>query len=58
MSKRNENRVRVFTNERVNETIYIDKTSLEDLLKFQPMDVEVIDGYYFNEGRNNTIKHC
>ena len=56
MSKYNENGVRVFTNEMVNETIYIDKTSLEDLIKFQSVDFEVIDGYYFNEGRNDQIK--
>jgi hypothetical protein len=56
MSKYNENGVRVFTNEMVNETIYIDKTSLEDLLKFQSVEFEVIDGYYFNEGRNDQIK--
>ena len=40
----------------VNETIYVDKTSLEDLMKFQSIQFEVIDGYYFNEGRNDQIK--
>ena len=38
MSKHSENGVRVFTNEMVNQTIYVDKTSLEDLLKFQSVE--------------------
>ena len=41
----------------VNETIYIDKTSLEDLIKFQSVDFEVIDGYYFNEVKASSIKN-
>lgn len=35
--------------------IYIDKISLEDLVKFHgisPNDIQVIDGFYFNEGFN------
>ena len=35
------------------ETVYIDKSGLEDLLEFQKADFEIIDGYYFDEGRNN-----
>ena len=35
------------------ETVYIDKTGLEDLIEFQKADLEIIDGHYFDEGRNN-----
>lgn len=48
--------VRNFTNECINETIYVDKTTLEDLITFQKVEYEVIKGYYFNEGRNDKIK--
>ena len=54
-SKTNEDGVRDFTNDMDNETIYIDKVGLEDLITFHDAEFEIIDGYYFNEGRNNTI---
>ena len=38
-----------------NEIIYIDKVGLEDLITFHEAEFEILDGYYFNEGRNNTI---
>lgn len=34
---------------------YVDKTALEDLIKFQEIEYELIRGYYFDEGRNNKI---
>ena len=37
------------------ETVYIDKTGLENLTEFQIADFEIIDGHYFDEGRNNKI---
>ena len=37
------------------ETVYIDKTGLEDLIEFHKADFEIVDGYYFDEGRNNKI---
>ena len=40
----------------VGELVFIDKTSLEDAINFQDMEFEIIDGYYFNEGHNDTIK--
>lgn len=49
--------VRCFTNEMIGRTIYIDKFALEDAQKYQNIDFEVIRGYYFNEGRNDKIKH-
>ena len=40
----------------VDETIFIDKTGLEDAINFQDIEFDIIDGYYFNEGHNETIK--
>ena len=40
----------------VGETVDIDKTGLWDAIKFQEIEVEILDGYYFNEEHNNTIK--
>ena len=54
-SKINEDGIRNFTNDMSNESIYIDKVGLEDLITFHEAEFEVLDGYYFNEGRNNTI---
>ena len=47
--------VRNFTNDIIDKVIYIDKTGLEDLIKFQDIDFEILKGYYFNEGFNNKI---
>lgn len=38
--------------------VFIDKLTLEDLMKFHKIteaDFEIIDGYYFNSGRENKI---
>ena len=40
-----------------NEIIYVDKVGLEGLITFHEAEFEILDGYYFNEGRNNTINH-
>ena len=45
----------MFSNDMVGQTVYIDKTGLEDVINFQDIEFEIIDGYYFNEGRNDTI---
>ena len=47
--------VRNFTNDLVGEIIYIDKTGLEDLIKFQDVDFEIVKGYYFDDGFNDKI---
>ena len=54
-SKINEDGVRDFTNHMDNEIIYIDKVGLEDLITFHEAEFEIIDGYYYNDGRNDTI---
>ena len=52
-----DNDVRMFSNDVVGETIYTDKTALEDAIQFQDIDFEILDGYYFNEGHNDKIGH-
>ena len=47
--------VRNFTNDLIGEIIYIDKTGLEDLIKFQDIEFEIVKGYYFNDGFNDKI---
>ena len=39
----------------VGQKVYIDKTGLEDAINFQDIEFEIVDGYYYDEGRNNTI---
>ena len=57
-SKLNEDSgVRDFINEMDNGIIYIDKVGLEDLITFHEAEFEIIDGYYYDQGRNNTINH-
>ena len=48
--------IRHFTNDLVGKNIYMDKTGLEDLIRFQGVEYEFIKGYYYDEGRNETIK--
>ncbi len=55
MSIKNEDGIRIFTNDMVGKTIRVDKYSLEDLIKFHDITFDVIRGYYFNEGYNTRI---
>jgi hypothetical protein len=55
MSFKNEKGVRIFTNE-TQETLYVCKFDLEDLIEFHDIEYEIIDGYYYDEGRNNKLK--
>ena len=57
ISKHTENGVRMFSNDVVGETIYKDKTALEDAIQFQDIGFEILDDYYFNEGHNDKIKY-
>ena len=51
----NENGVRIFSNDMIGKIIYVDKISLEDLIKYQKIEYEFINGYYYDEGFNNKI---
>ena len=66
ISYKNDEGVRIFSDkveDYINNSIYVDKTSLEDLIKFyednnSPRDFkfEIIKGYYYDEGRNMRLK--
>jgi hypothetical protein len=47
--------IRNFTNDLEGKEIYIDKIALEDLINFQKVEYQFIQGYYYNEGHNDTI---
>lgn len=53
--KDNKTGVRNFNNDMINKIMYVDKTSLEDLIEFQKIKFEILRGYYFDEGFNNKI---
>jgi len=55
ISKVNKDGIREFSND-IRGSVYVDKTSLEDLIKFQQIKFRIIRGYYFNDGRNKQIK--
>ena len=38
-----------------NENVYVDKVGLLDLITFHEAEFEIIDGYQYNDGRNETI---
>ena len=39
------------------EIVYIDKVGLEELIEYHDAGFEIIDGYYYNEGRNTNINN-
>jgi hypothetical protein len=47
--------VRVWTNDMVGREMYVDKTTLEDLITYQKVKFEVLEGVYYDEGRNYKI---
>lgn len=47
--------IRNYTNELENEIIYVDKFTLEDAIKYQNIEFEILEGYFFNEGRDNKL---
>tara|TARA_R100001443_G_scaffold79972_1_gene87055 strand:- start:1816 stop:5178 length:3363 start_codon:yes stop_codon:yes gene_type:complete len=51
MSNINEDGIRNFTNN-ITTNQYVCKFSLEDLIEFQDIEFDIIDGYYYDEGRN------
>lgn len=56
MSLKNEDGIRIFSNDMVGKELYVDKTTLEDYIEYQDIKFRVLQGYYFNEGRNPKIK--
>jgi hypothetical protein len=50
-----DNGVRQFTNEIAGRTIFVDKIAIQDAIKFQQVEFQIVRGYYFDEGFNNTI---
>lgn len=56
MSYVNDEGVRMFSNDMKGRLIYVDRYTLEDLIKFQNIKFEIIRGYYFDEGFNIIVK--
>mgnify|MGYP006085472823 FL=1 len=48
--------VRNFTNDMKGKFMYVDKTTLEDLITYQKIKFKIIKGYYYDDGRNYTCK--
>ena len=46
-----------FINEMDNGIIYIDKVGLEELITYHEAEFEIIDGYFYDQGRNDIINH-
>ncbi len=57
LSEKNDKDVRMYTNNAPKKSIIIDKTGLEDLIEYQKIKFEIIKGYFFTEGHNNTINN-
>lgn len=55
MSKKNNDGVRIFTNDMINEKIKVDKIALEDLIEYHDIEFDIIRGYYFDRGFNKKI---
>ena len=51
-----EDGTRNFTNDLIGKELYLDKQSILDLQEFQQVELKIIDGYYYNEGRNPNCK--
>jgi len=56
MSYINDDGVRIFTNEPPN-NLYVCKIDLEDLIEFHKIEFDIIDGYYYDEGRNYNLRN-
>ena len=55
LTKTGENGERLWINDMENEEIYIDRISLEELIKYHDIEFEVKTGVMFNEGYNDKI---
>ena len=56
MSDKNDDNIRVYDNE-LPKKMYVCKQKLEDLIQFQGITFEIINGYYYDEGRNYRLKN-
>lgn len=54
LSHKNEDGVRIFSDDLG--LYYVDKSTLEDLIEYQNIKFEIVEGYYFDEGRNEKVK--
>ena len=50
-----ESGVREFINEMENGIIYIDKVGLEEIIEYHQAEFEITDGYYYDQGRIQSI---
>lgn len=57
MSLKNDEGIRIFSNDMVGKTLRVDKITLEDLIEFQKITFTVVRGYYFDEGVNIKVKN-
>ena len=56
MSKKTKEGIRDWTNDMEGETMFVDKTTMEDIIKYHKIEYQIIKGYYFDEGRNMLLK--
>lgn len=55
ISYMNENGVRMFSNNIIGKTVFIDSVSLDDAVKYQGVEYNFVRGYYYDEGFNAQI---
>lgn len=53
----NEDGTREYTNDMENKIMFVGHIYFEDLIKYQNIEYEIINGYYFNDGYNPIIKN-
>jgi hypothetical protein len=56
MSNKDDDGIRVFSNQMIGQTLFVDKNTLEDLIEFHEIKFTIIRGYYYDEGRNYKLK--
>ena len=49
-------KIKNWSNEMVGRVCFLDKYGLEDAIEFQNIEFEILDGHYYDEGFNTTIK--
>ena len=40
------------------DNVFMNKVGLKELITYHEAEFEIIGGYHYNEGRNNTINHA